>query len=176
MKFADFKTEGKKLGIGGGNYYRIEPGENKVRLLSGGEPVGSHFLGKGTKPEVCTMDDECKHCQAGGRKRVTVLCYLYSYDDNAVMEAELPWSVIKQVGELATSSEYGFEELPPYDIIIKKTGEGMETRYTITPGKNEDPLSKEILDEVAGKKPILSIVEERLKKARGEEDDLNMPF
>tara|TARA_R100000501_G_scaffold2170_1_gene5354 strand:+ start:926 stop:1447 length:522 start_codon:yes stop_codon:yes gene_type:complete len=173
MRFKDFKKEGKKLGIGGGNYYRIEPGENKIRLLSECEPVASHFTGG--KPEHCTMDDSCKLCISGSKKNVKVLCYIYDYEDSAIKEAELPWSVMKQIGELAESSEYGFEELPLYDIIIKKSGEGMETRYLVTPGKNEEPLSEEIMADLDLREPILALVEKRLNKARGAGED-DMPF
>ena len=155
MKFSDFKQEGQKLGVGGSGYLRLESGENKIRILTGCEPIASHFLGKGSKPAACTMDDTCKFCLSGVKKTVKVLCYIYDYSDSIIKLAELAWSIFKQVGELAASSEYGYTDLPPYDIIVNKTGEGMETRYSVTPGRNDKPLDAEIMKELKEKKEIL---------------------
>lgn len=164
MDFKNYSEHAKKLGVGQGGYYRLEDGENKLRVVSECEPSVSHFHDKKSYP--CTQEESCLYCKQGNKKTYKVLAYVVDRADEDVKLAELPWSVFKAIGELANSSEYGFEGLPPYDLVAKRTGEGMETRYMVMPGKNDKPITKEQEAKLKKKKPVLEISMERITKAQ----------
>ena len=138
MDFKDFRKEEKKLGLGG-EFFRPQQGESKVRILTAAEPIGSHFKGKGGPPGICTLGDDCGYCRQNIKKTVKVWIYVLDREDETIKLGELPWSVFKQTGELGSNSEHGYKDLPPYDLLITRTGEGMGTKYSVMPTKN--PLS-----------------------------------
>ena len=162
MDFKSFKETSKKLGMGG-DYYKLQDGENKVRILTEPEPIFSHFSASGST--TCPGDLLCPICKAGGKKTAKIMLYIIDRTDNDIKLAEFGWSVYKALGELANSSEYGFSDLPPYDVIIKRTGEGKDTRYTTVPGRNEEPVSVSILEELKTKKPVKEIIISKIKRS-----------
>ena len=165
MRFQDYRQEGQRLGIGG-DYFKLEQGENKIRLLSPAEPSITHFLGIGQKAAPCVTG--CIHCKSS-KKTVKMMLYVLDRKDDKIKLAELPWSVFKIIGELAESSEYGFQDLPPYDLVITRTGEGMKTCYQVMPGRNQEPVSITLQNELATKKPVKEIIEARKAPLRTEE-------
>ena len=166
MDFKNFKDQGQKLGVGSSDYFKLEQGENRCRILTEAEPSITHFIGKGTKPAPCGPSP-CQYCAKGLKHTVRVMLYLLDRKDETIKLAELPWTVYKALGELANSSEYGFAKLPPYDLTIIRTGEGMDTSYSVMPGRNETPVPKKILDELATKKPVLEIIAARKEQPMG---------
>ena len=163
MDFKNYRENSKKLGMGG-DYYKLQDGENKVRLLTEPEPIFSHFSASGST--TCPGDLLCPICKAGGKKTSRIMLYIIDRTDNDIKLAEFGWSVYKALGELANSSEYGFKDLPPYDVIIKKSGEGKETRYTTVPGRNEDPVPLNILEELKTKKSVTDIILGKIKRGQ----------
>lgn len=157
MDFKNYKDNAKKLGIGG-DYFKLDSGENKFRILTEPEPTASHYIAQGTKPAQCTQDPTCEYCAKGIKVSYKVILYVLDRKDNQVKLAELPWSIYKAIGELANSSEYGFKSLPPYDLIVIRSGEGKEVRYQTTPGRDETPVPANILE---GKKPISEILQKK---------------
>lgn len=164
MDFKNYSTHAKELGIGGNGYYKLEEGENKVRIVSHAEPSISHFVNK--QAIYCPQTEDCAYCKENVKKTYRVLVYVVDRKDEEVKLAELPWSVFKAIGELANSSDYGFEGLPPFDLVIKRTGEGLETRYSLLPGRNDKPISQEQESALKSKKPLTEIIGERLAKSQ----------
>ena len=165
MDFQNPEEEAKKLGLGG-DYMKLADGENKLRVLCLPETVASHFLGAGQKPATCTMNDDCPFCKKGVKKSVKVLMYVLDREDETIKLGDFPWSIFTGLGDLAKNSEYAYKDLPPYDIMITKTGTGMETRYRVDACKNEDPLTEEQAEVFKNKKPIIQIVADRIEKAQ----------
>jgi len=161
MDFKSYKEESQKHGMGGG-FYQLQPGENKVRILTSPEPSLSHFLGQGTKPARC-IGQNCPYCAKEIKVSHKIMLYILDRKDGQVKLAEFPWSIFKSLGEMASSSEYGFKDLPPYDVVISKTGEGMETRYTLLAGRNEEPVSQDVLEKLASLKPIVEILRTQIQ-------------
>lgn len=145
---------------GSSEFYRLETGENVIRLLS--EPVHmlTVFMGQGIAP--LTVKTE-KDVPEGKKASHRFLMYVWDYKTLSVKQAEFSVSIINQIADLKKSSQYTFDgELPPYDLIIMKKGEGMDTRYNVTPGRNEDPLPAEVMEELKAKKTCAEIKAERL--------------
>lgn len=160
MDFTKYKDESKRLGISTGDYYKLSQGENKLRVLTAPEAFAQHFIGKGIKPAPCTTG--CGYCLKGAKKGVKIALYILDRSDEVIKLAELPYSIFTGIGELAISSEYGFKGLPPYDLIITKTGEMLETKYSVMAGRNEAPITEAQKKELAGKKPILEYLKAKM--------------
>lgn len=58
-------------------------------------------------------------------------------------------SIAKQIQELHLSDDWG-GNIQAVDIRINSTGEGKDTRYTVTPLPNSKPLTNEQIKEAAG--------------------------
>jgi len=149
MEFTDHEKEAKKKGIGGGGMFKFESGENRFRILSKPAYNASHYA-EG-KPVNCTGDDSCPLCKSGAQISHKALCYIFDAKAGLTL-ANLPWSVYKGIGELATQTDWKFEGLPPYDIVINKTGEAKETRYGVMPTNGKEPISEGIMKELKKKR------------------------
>lgn len=154
MDFNSHKENAKKLGVGG-EYYRLEDGENKFRILTMPEPTQSHYLGKGVKPASCTGPG-CKCCADGVKVVHKILLYVLDRRDGTAKPAEFPFSIYTALGELANGTEYSFTGLPPYDLIVMKSGKDLETKYAVTPGRDETPV--DITELLKGKKSIVDML------------------
>lgn len=61
MKFQDYEEVAKKYKIGGGQFWRPQQGDNKIRILTTGEVIGSHFVQEDNKSYTCIgKDNGCK--------------------------------------------------------------------------------------------------------------------
>jgi hypothetical protein len=177
MDFANHKEETKKAGLGS-NFFTCESGENKFRVLCLPVQIGTHYFDKEAgqdqiPPANCTMQDDCLYCAKKMKVNIQVQMYILDREDETIKLGKFPWSVYTGVGELQSSSEYGFEKLvpPPYDVIVTKSGQGQfGTKYETMPGRNSDPITAEQKAEFAEKKLITKIVEERVNKAREEQN------
>ena len=151
------------LGIGGdGDYLTIEDKENVVRILS--EPIhyGVYFQGKGNAPIYAeNASDELK---TTGKLSHKFACYVYNQKNKKVQLADFGWSIVKAIAGFAKSSQNSYTVCPPYDIIINKSGSGMQTEYNVMPGRNESPLSDAILTEFGSKQDIKELIAEKVKK------------
>lgn len=162
-KFTDFESEAKKQGLGG-EYFRLQSGENKIRILTEAEPFKEHFVDNA--PSVmCVGEKRCGYCKAGSKASVKIMLYVLDRADEEIKLATMPFSIFKQLGELARSSEWGFDDLPPYDVMITKRGEGKETRYRTDAGRNSEPLDSMQLSKLRGKKPVKDILAAKREKA-----------
>ena len=146
----------------GGDYFRLALGENKVRVLTEPEKIAIHYSPAERRSFLCT-GDVCPHCKAK-RPSHRIMLYVLDRADGKVKLAELPWSVFTALGELANTSEYAFKDIPPYDIIIMKSGEGLDTTYTVQAGRNESSLTAEQQAELANKKQVKEIIAARRAK------------
>jgi hypothetical protein len=165
MKFQNYNEESKKQGIGGG-WYELQQGENKFRVLVDPEPFIQHYI-KAEKRWANCDNRKCAFCKEGMRKDSKVVLYVLDRRDETIKIAKLPWSLYTGLGELAASTDWGFKDLPAYDVNMNKQGEGLETRYAVRATRNEAPLTPEQKEELASKKPIAEIVD-KLKKKNNE--------
>lgn len=142
------------------NFYKLQEGDNKLRILSEGAVISKHFFGKGV-PSVCYgiskgcpfHGDKAPKDEKGNEKQPSIkyTCYILDRIDNAVKLADLPYSVIKKVGEMQKDEDYAFDSFPmPYDIkITYKKDEAPNKMYTVLPSPKREELSDDILAKVA---------------------------
>jgi len=175
--------DAKKHGVGGAGYFEMAEGDNKVRVLSEGIVLASHFLGKKEKPAICFGKDEgCPYHgskdpsnpQAGewDKPNLKWLMYVIDRKDGAVKQAKMPWTVFKRLGELQMMEDWAFDGVPmPYDLTISAIGAGTkEVEYAITPSPKREPITAEQMDELAKKMPIDQVVERIKEKAKNSDE------
>ena len=178
-KFADHEKTAKEHKIGGRNFWSPEPGDNKIRVLSGYEAYGNHWVVKDNRSYVCLgKENGCVYCKDEAEKdcktskrSVKFLMWILDRVDAEVKIAQVGYSIIKQLGTLATSEDWAFDDIPPYDVVIKKTGEKLKTEYTVTPTKAEKPLVKEEQEKVDREMTdLLEVIEKMKAKVPDTED------
>jgi hypothetical protein len=135
----DFLPNDYEAPQGGGNYLKLQKGDNKFRVLS--KPIIGWVDWKDQKPfrfpmkqkpEKPLTDKPIKHFWA---------FLVYDYADSQVKIIEITQATIqKSIADLSKDEEWGapFE----YDIKISKKGEDLKTEYSVTPSPKK-PLTAE---------------------------------
>lgn len=166
-KFNDYESVGREYNIGGSDWFKFKSGDNKVRFVTELQEYASHFL-KAEKKNVTCEGEFCEHCfKKDVKRRVQFIGWILDRADGAFKLVSVGWSVFKQIGEYAVSEEWGFTGIPPYDFIVKKSGEGLGTEYTVMPTKNEAPLSVEQTTKQAELNDPVEIVAKMKEKNPG---------
>lgn len=152
----------------GFDFYRMQDGDNKFRILSEGAVLAQHFFGKGQKPSVCYgISKGCPfHKETDLNPSIKYTCYILDRMDDTIKLADLPYSVIRSVGELQKDEDYSFDDFPmPYDIkVTYRKEEAPAKMYTVIASPKREPLSKdklEKLDELMKKASPVDLVEKK---------------
>lgn len=138
----------------GGGYMKIQKGENgnRIRILS--KPIVGwlSFIDKRPKrspfnqPKPATLDPKnpVRHFWA---------FIVYNYDEGAVQILEVTQAQVRKPLEiLAKDKDWGAPFF--YDIRIKKEGEGINTKYSVTPLPGK-PVTQDIIDAFNAKRANL---------------------
>ena len=145
-----FLNEDYNVPASGSNYMKLEKGDNQFRILSsaivGWECWTSEIVdGKEIKkPNRFRKEDSIpiSMIDPNNMPKHFWAMVVYNYQDNKVQILELTQrSVQKEILSLTRNKKWG--DPKNYDIIVNRTGEGMETRYTTMPNPPE-AISPEI--------------------------------
>lgn len=156
-----------------GSFFKAKQGPNRIRIVS--EPIEVYTIySKGSNSFRKFLTEkaalEAKATLAPDERfSKKYSMYIINRDNSQVQIAEFGPSIMKELVTLASSDDYGFEDVPPYDVTITKTGEQMETEYAVLPARANSELTKEELLMI-GEKPDL--MDELLKSA---EDAIAVP-
>lgn len=173
MDYKDHEKTAKEYNIGKGGFWRFETGDNRFRLLGGYEPYGSHWIQADGRSYICIGKDKgCKHCEKGNKPTAKFLMWVFDRKTKEVRLAQTGYQVIKQIGVLALSDDWAFDGTPDYDMVIKKTGEKLDTEYALTPTPDKTQLTEEEQALVNEKvKDLKEIIGKMKEKAGGSADD-----
>lgn len=152
-----------KLISSSSKFLRLKQGENKVRLVSEVGVMGKHWDNRKMVGVCIGKDEGCPHCAEGNDPKPVWLCWAIDRIDSKIKQLEMGYTIIQQLQKLAQSKEYGFTESPPYDITIIKTGEGLDTEYTVIASRQDTELTPEEIEKVQDLTPIKDIIEKRKK-------------
>jgi len=172
------KTEYGKTGEGGGNteWYKLEEGDNKVRILSMPEAYGQHYTPAGYKGICIGKLHGCPGCKEADaepdqkkKNKVSVKYIVWVLDkkDETIKLFRASYTIIQQLQALASNEEYAFTEMPmPYDVTINAKNAGTtEVKYNVVAARSNTPVSDEILAKLAEEKP-LSEIKEKIKEKK----------
>jgi len=162
-------AETYKIGKGGKDGWLVlEPGDNKVRIVSEYEILAKHW--SANKAVICIGEKnhcilcETKEGEKPNKPVVKFLLWVIDRRDGKLKIAELGWTVVKAIGDLQQDSDYKFSVLPEYDINIKKTVKGngskpSDTEYTIIPARGNTPLTPEEVAAIKDLTPISEVIQ-----------------
>lgn len=141
------------------NYFKFKQGDNRLRILTAGEVLATHFFGKGQKASTCYgMEKGCPFHGEGAPKgidgkekkpSIKYTCYVIDRSDvdARIQLADLPYSVIKQIGDYQENIDYSFDGFPmPYDVTIKYNPDSASPNdmYKVMPSPKREEVSDEV--------------------------------
>lgn len=149
---------------GSGNYLKTPPGTTKVRLVSLPVKFWKDFEGK---KSYVTEEGAKANPEAKTRYSMWVI----DRADGQCKIWECSAGIVKDIVALANNPEYAFDgDVPPYDIIINRVGSTLQdTRYTVTPARQNTALTAEETEAIKALEPMKLFL-------RGDaEDKANVP-
>lgn len=122
----------------GGNYMRLQDGENKFRVLTPAV-VGFEYWTKDNKPVRLKefpigIPQDIKEDKEGNPTRVKPWWsfVVWNYKENKLQILSLTQATImEQIQGLFADEDWG--DPKGYDLVIRRSGEGLETTYTVSP-------------------------------------------
>ena len=128
-----------------GKYYKLEQGDNHFRILSSaivgwldwtddGQGNRKPVRTKGEKPKPINPDKPVKHFWS--------FC-IWDYKNSSIKIMEITQSTIQDF-ILGLTQDPDWKEPQGYDLVVKRAGEGLETKYT-TLAKPPMPVHADIL-------------------------------
>lgn len=149
MTSNDFLPDDYSAPSGSGNYMKLQPGENRIRILQ--KPILGWEGWRDKKPYRFRLDERPVTTDFDNQMVKHFWAFVcWDYQDEGVKILEITQaSIQKTIEAIARSKDWG----PPYfyDLIISREGDGMDTKYSIVPIP-PSPVSKEI-QEALIKKP-----------------------
>jgi hypothetical protein len=179
MNLSDSLKQAEKEYELGGDYFKFEEGDNKIRVLTMWEPLATHFVKAGSKTtphtcygkdKGCPLHDEGAPLDDNGNPKapsvrfVTYVCD--RKDSDKLKVADLPYTVVKAITALQTDEDYAFDNFPmPFDVKVKyDKNEAGAAMYSVTPSPNRESLPDFVMDGMVNKKDVQRIVDEKKSK------------
>ncbi len=154
----DMQEAGKSTNA---DYFKFESKTtSKLRILTKltEAPLGQHFFGKGNKPAVCYgIKKGCPfHEEVDGEEpklSLKYVCYVLDREDGKVKLADMPYTVVKSIGDMEQDDEMKFESYPmPYDVKITYDKDLPPAEmYKVIASPKFIPVSPEEMDLLAEK-------------------------
>jgi len=136
---ADYKSPSTE-----GGYMKFKAGQNKFRVL-GSALIGWEYFNQDNKPQRFAMDmkpSAPKDIKADGKVKHFRAFPVFNYQTNSIEILELTQSsIMGTIKEYIDNPKWG--NPTAYDIIVGRTGEGLETEYTVTVDPKE-AIDKEV--------------------------------
>lgn len=171
----DLNKARKDYGMSSGDTFKIEEGENRVRILAYWEPRASHRLSN-TQFVVCYgAENGCPYHGADDKQpSVKFVTWLWNKKSDQVELAFLPWTIVDAIGDFQMSEDYMFDGFPmPYDITIKATNAGtIDVKYTVIPSPKLEEVPTQIIGEFEEKDSPKDVVA-KMKDKQQEADNLS---
>lgn len=129
----------------GGGFTKLEAGDNKFRILS--SPLMIWLIWADGKPTRIKFDRDNKPAKGAGQKDSVKHAWglvVWNYQTEAIEVLELDkQAIIAALYKHAADNDWGHPKY--YDIVISKTGSGMDTDYTFI-AKPKTPPAQAIVD------------------------------
>lgn len=141
--------------MSGGNYFKLQEGANKFRILTP-TITGYELWTDENKPVRYAKYPESIPGNIRPDSKIKHFwCFVvWNYAQEAVQILELTQSTIQTaINDLVILEEWG--DPSNYDITVTRKGEGLETQYTVQPSPHK-PVSAQILKAFESKKINLS--------------------
>lgn len=146
----EFLPNDYKVPASPSNYMKFLDGENTFRVLSSAI-VGYEYFNKENKPVRSRepFEETPTDIKKDGKVKPFWAFVVWNYTTNQVQILELTQkSIMHAIKALVDSKKWGNPK--GYDITVTRTGEGLDTEYTIMPNphsETEDAIKNAFLDK-----------------------------
>jgi hypothetical protein len=144
---SDFLPDSYELPQSGGNYMKLQDGENKIRILS--KPIVGWLDWKDKTPYRFQMKSKPDKPMGDKPIRHFWAFIVWSYNNQAIQILEITQQTIQSaITNLSRDSEWGSPFA--YDLKINKKGKSLDTEYSVTPSPKKplpDDIQKAALDK-----------------------------
>jgi hypothetical protein len=142
-----------EYGLGKGDAFKVQEGDNVIRVLSPLLPHQSTFTDKQGKTSTSFK----------------FVGWVMDRKDNVVKPYFMPMTIMNVIGDLQASKHYSFPGMPmPYDIIIKAKNAGKkEVEYSVLPVPEKIPLTG-AEEQMLNERMSIDEYVEKLKEKQGE--------
>jgi len=138
---SDFLPEDYEAPEGGGNYMKLQEGENKFRILS--KPIVGWLDWKDKKPYRFTMKNKPEKPMDKNPIKHFWAFVVWNNATESIQILEITQQTIQAaITNLSKDEEWGAPF--HYDIKITKKGKDLDTKYSVTPSPKK-PLTDEII-------------------------------
>lgn len=144
---------------GGGNFFKPQLGDNRVRVVGAPVKVFRPEYVAGGKPRYCLTDEGA--VKYGCTKQVKFAMWIIDRSDATIKCAEFGASILGGIADLAETEGYKFEGLPPYDFIIKQKKEGDKTSYNVLAYPTPSDLTSDEIKALAEKGDLRLFLREK---------------
>jgi hypothetical protein len=148
---ADFLPENYDVPSASDKYYKFKPGDNRFRIMSSPLMGTLGWCNKKPvrKPMNVTIDTNEVDDPSENKHFWAMVVYDYESKKAKVLEITQK-GIMKSLKALANDKDWGSPVgTNGYDIVVAKSGDGMETEYNVTPKpkkKLEDGIEKYVTD------------------------------
>lgn len=154
-----------EVSSGGSNFFKPKAGENKFRILSDalvgkeGWKDNTPFRRAGTDAVIDESEVDVETNPKTGKTKPKIndfmAFYVYDYFTGKIAIASFTQAGIKKaILSYAQNEEWGHPS--NYDLNLKKSGEGLLTKYELTPSPAK-ALAKEVQEVVDAAKPSFDL-------------------
>lgn len=158
---SDFLPDGYTPPAAEGNYFKFQLGENRFRPLSSpimgyvwwvnaeGQPrQKGEKPGKGDKPVRVPMSGKVPAEAADTFKHFWAMI-VYNTQDNRIQILEITQKTVQAaIKNIVSDEDWGNPVGDKgYDFVVTRSGEGLETEYTVLP-KKPSPLPEGVMDKL----------------------------
>lgn len=125
-----------------GNYFRFEDGENNIRILSSAITGWEYFTTENKPVRSREQFEELPlDIKVGGRIKEFWSFIIWNINVEKVQIMEITQkTIMKAILALIKNSKWG--DVKSFDISITKTGENLETTYSVMPNPKSDLSEK----------------------------------
>lgn len=145
MSNDNFLPNDYEVPTSGGGFTKLEPGDNRLRILS--SPLMVWLIWLDGKPIRVPFDKDKKPDKGTGEKDSVKHAWglvVWNYATKAIEVFELDkQNVIAALYKYAADKDWGHPK--HYDIVINKSGSGLKTEYSFI-AKPKTPPAQEIID------------------------------
>lgn len=145
----DFLPENYEQPQTGGNFMKLQDGENKFRILS--KPIVGWLDWKDKTPHRFKMNQKPDKPLDKGPIKHFWAFIVWNYNSQSVQILELTQSTVqKSIGDLSKDEDWGAPFF--YDIKVIRKGKDLSTEYSVTPSPKKDlsdDIKKAALDKPA---------------------------
>lgn len=166
-KLSDSMKQANEKWGGGSDWIQLEQGENgPYRLLTAPYVYAEHYSPSGYKGVCIGQDSACEGCKESTKPTPKWLAWASEKD--TVKLAKFGYSIIKQLASFQDNPEYAFEEYPmPWTFTIKKTGEKLDTEYSVVPSRQNSEAPEAVMKLLEKQKTPEQIVDAMKEKKGG---------